>query len=80
MLTAENSKNSLFRVLAIILAKVVLPDPGGPQKMREGKKSLLLRSFFIIPLFLPNLPAQQNLLMFWVLEVLVEEHLSLRAL
>jgi spermidine synthase len=30
---------------------VVLPDPGGPQKIRDGKKSLLLSNLFITPPF-----------------------------
>ncbi len=35
--TGENSKKGLFVSLDIILARVVFPDPGGPQKIREGK-------------------------------------------
>src|SRR3990172_1202715 len=38
VLTAENSKKSLFKELAMILAKVVLPVPGGPHKISDGKK------------------------------------------
>ena len=47
--TAENSKNSRFKFLAIIRARVVLPLPGGPQKIKEGKKSVFFRSFLIMP-------------------------------
>lgn len=53
VLTAENSRNGRFRLAAITLAKVVLPHPGGPQKIRDGKNPvslLVLRSFVINPL------------------------------
>ena len=59
VLTAENSWNSRFNSLAIIRARVVLPQPGGPQKMRDGKKPAsplgwllvteLLSNFLIMP-------------------------------
>ena len=60
VLTAENSKNSLLVSLATILARVVFPDPGGPQKTIDGKKPDWAREFvflealikfLIIPLF-----------------------------
>jgi len=35
--TAENSWNWRLREFAMILARVVLPVPGGPQKIKEGK-------------------------------------------
>ncbi len=50
--TAENSKNSLSNSFAIILASVVLPDPGGPQKIRDGKNPLPFAeviSFLMMP-------------------------------
>jgi len=56
-LTAENSKNSLFSVLAIILAKVVFPDPGGPQKISDGKKIFLLDGVRSLPI-IPSLPTK----------------------
>jgi len=42
VLTAENSWNSRSSSVAIIRARVVLPEPGGPQKMREGKNLFAL--------------------------------------
>ena len=37
--TAEKDINLLFVFLAIILASVVLPQPGGPQKIMENNLS-----------------------------------------
>ena len=46
--TAENSRNSAFVMCAMILASVVLPVPGGPQKMSEpvSSRSIWVRSGF----------------------------------
>ena len=40
VLTAEKEINLLFVLFAIILARVVFPEPGGPQKMIEWRRSL----------------------------------------
>src|SRR5437660_12331993 len=44
--TAENSMNSAFVIFAMIFARVVLPVPGGPQKMSEpvSSRSICVRS------------------------------------
>src|SRR5574344_341065 len=44
-LTAERVKKSLSRVFEIIWARVVLPTPGGPQRMNEERlpESIMLR-------------------------------------
>jgi hypothetical protein len=49
--TADNSNNSAFKLLAYILAKVVLPHPGGPHKIKENRMpcSIAFRRGLFLP-------------------------------
>ncbi len=49
LVTAENLIKSALVCLAIIFAKVVLPLPGGPQNIIEGKWSWLIAKRNILP-------------------------------
>ena len=51
LVTAENVMNRAFVVRAITFASVVLPTPGGPQKIIEGttSRSIIPRSIFPSP-------------------------------
>ena len=49
LVTAENVMNSAFVRAAMICASVVLPTPGGPQKIIEVIRSLSMRRRSIFP-------------------------------